>query len=171
MPNHIENIIVFKSNATDIEKIIGDEFSFKNICPLPNLEEDHDLIEWCCNNWGTKWDAYDVDELENHTDENGNLIIKYQFTTAWSPPEPWLNKIAEVCPNTNIELYWADEDLPNSGFLKYIDGVKTEEEYNDECKEQALAFLEEYFPDKYDTYQDYFGDESDENLEEESDSE
>jgi len=170
MPNHIENIVVFKSNHTDIEKIIDGDFSFKHIAPIPDIEEA-DIIDWCCHNWGTKWDAYNVEELDYYNDDNGVLVVKYQFNTAWSPPEPWLDKVSSVCPNTNIELYWSDEDLPNSGYVKYIDGKKTEENYDDDCKEQALAFLEEYFPDKYDLYQDYFGDDSDNSDESEESTE
>ena len=44
--------------------------------------------DWGLINWGCKWDAYETDVIEeNHI---------YAFCTAWSPPIPWFNNLAEV---------------------------------------------------------------------------
>ena len=38
-------------------------------------------FDWCCNNWGTKWDAQRID-----FEADGNYITMH-FDTAWGPPE------------------------------------------------------------------------------------
>ena len=90
------------------------EFSFNSLMPCPEFEgiKEEELkkilsdtqiselifaengeVDWytfCCNKWGTKWDAKDVDIIY---DSN---YIKYMFQTAWGPPEPWLIKISRM---------------------------------------------------------------------------
>lgn len=155
MPNHIENILIFHTNPVDLNEIVKDGFSFKHISPEPNNDDNYDWYIWRCKHWGTKWDAYDVEEIENYTDETGELIVKYNFNTAWSPPIAWLKTVSTVCPKTNIELYWSDEDVPNCGWFKCIDGNQTCEKYSHLTP--ALNFLEQYFPHKFDIYQECYG--------------
>src|SRR5688572_17984410 len=38
--------------------------------------------DWCCENWGTKWNAYDI----VRRDYDGRVCITFQ--TAWAPPRP-----------------------------------------------------------------------------------
>jgi hypothetical protein len=151
MPNHIENILILNTNSVDLKKIVGDNFSFKHIVPEPT-GENFDWYNWRCSFWGTKWDAYDVEEEQYEVNDQGELIVQYRFNTAWSPPSTWLASVAEKCPNTNLTLYWSDEDLPQSGWIKYIDSVKTEEYFTYQELKSALNFLKEQFPDKYDMF-------------------
>lgn len=160
MPNHIENILILHTNKIDFPKIIGNEdedFSFKYIAPEPIFlnEDEYDWYGWRIQNWGTKWDAYDVNKLEKKTNEDGTLYFRYTFDTAWNPPYKWIEAIAKKCPNTNVELYWADEDLPQSGWFKIINNQLTEEFFSEDNLVNALNFLNEYFPDKYELYQEY----------------
>jgi Ferredoxin-like domain in Api92-like protein len=60
--------------------------------------------EWSCANWGTKWDAYDYEEREVSP---GRFVFK--FETAWSPPEPIFEKLAEIWPDLVIETESIDE--------------------------------------------------------------
>lgn len=77
--------------------------------------------EWCVQNWGTKWDAYDMDMSEA---EDGVL----RFFTAWSAPHPVIQKLAELCPEVEIEHSWADEDIgSNCGKRNYVQGVLSRE--------------------------------------------
>lgn len=71
--------------------------------------------EWCCANWGTKWNAYYVVDGVN----------KLTFDTAWSAPEPVIDKLAELFPAVQITHYWADEDVGNNcGHTVYSEGGK-----------------------------------------------
>lgn len=77
--------------------------------------------DWCCDNWGTKWNAYDT-EIPGE-----NLIV---FTTAWSPPESVIAMLAERYPHDNIEHWWADEDIGRNidpasiAFVRQFDEVR-----------------------------------------------
>ncbi len=51
-----------------------------------------DWYEWSVRNWGTKWDAYDVD-WKSAKSSSGMLRVNFQ--TAWSPPLPALVALCE----------------------------------------------------------------------------
>ncbi len=75
-----------------------------------------DWYDWRRWHWGTKWNAYDI-EVE------GNQI---RFNTAWNAPVPIYQKLAEMFPDYNIEVVYADEDSGyNAGRLSIEDGECT----------------------------------------------
>ncbi len=80
--------------------------------------------EWCIQNWGTKWNAYDCDIAPDGT--------QIKFLSAWSAPHPILQKLSEMYPDIVMEHQWADGDLGvNCGQRSYRGG----------------AILDEYYPD------------------------
>lgn len=60
--------------------------------------------DWYCNNWGTKWNAYDAEPVE--TVEGG---LKFTFNSAWCPPGAWLVATAKLYPSLKFMDYWKDE--------------------------------------------------------------
>ncbi len=60
--------------------------------------------EWSVKHWGTKWNAYSI---------TGGRTQSYEavihFETAWSPPMPVLDKLAEMFPKAHLRLIWVDE--------------------------------------------------------------
>ncbi len=110
--------------ADEVDEVVDREpiFSFMNILPPPEdkLDEYHGVhgyangektgdteYNWYNFNvreWGTKWDARDVDLLED--DET---YLHYKFDTAWSPPNEVIAKLAEQNPNLNITLEYREE--------------------------------------------------------------
>lgn len=81
--------------------------------------------DWCCRYWGTKWNACDVSRSDN----------TLWFQTAWSWPEPIMDKLAEICAKYNVEFEgkWADEDCgSNTGEFSSEKGKLTYE-YFDLC--------------------------------------
>lgn len=175
MPNHIANILILKTNHHDIDKIMDDEFSFGKVVPEPTEQENYDWYSWRCENWGTKWDAYEFEQVKYEINQYEEITATYHFNTAWSPPDRWLAKVAWNFPNTNVELYWADEDLPSSGWIKYTDRIKSDKYYSHSDPE-AVEFLRDYFPDKYNFYQEYIGErnnsgeDSEQNVDDENNS-
>ena len=64
---------------------------FDNFVPMPKTKENTEgegWYDWCLAQWGTKWDASDIDRITEH----GSFAI-YEFNTAWSPPIPWLEAV------------------------------------------------------------------------------
>lgn len=69
--------------------------------PRPGDGYNNGGYEWCCRNWGTKWNACDVQVVPT---TRGCTIY---FTTAWSPPGPVVAKASELFPELLFTLkYW-----------------------------------------------------------------
>ena len=69
--------------------------------------------DWCCENWGTKWNAYD-----NIINREDNTVC---FHTAWSMPCGFLHALVSLLRNeeevfSNLSFTWtyADEDCGNN---------------------------------------------------------
>lgn len=65
-----------------------------------------DWYKWALKYWGTKWNAYDVVYLNGSEEDEvyGEMLIKME--TAWSPPTPILEKLAE---DFDVRYTWKDE--------------------------------------------------------------
>ena len=54
--------------------------------------------EWCCDNWGTKWGTYSGNGVILIEHENDTLEAQLSFESAWGPPQPVFDKLAEMYP-------------------------------------------------------------------------
>jgi hypothetical protein len=98
-----------------------------------------DWYQWHLNNWGTKWNAYDVDN-EPETIEGG---LRYRFDTAWSSPAQWLYQTAEQFPELRFEDAWQDEG-GGAGILKVWHDEGTLQEDHQEMSDHEWSM--EYNP-------------------------
>ncbi len=72
--------------------------------------------EWCCEHWGTKWNAYAQKQV--------SPTVIY-FETAWAAPEPVMDALAAKFPDVPFTLEYADEGIEeNAGVLRYARGKK-----------------------------------------------
>lgn len=79
----------------------------------------HTWYGWCKANWGTKWDAINV-QLLDVTETK----IEFTFETAWSEPRPIYEEIVKKYPNIELEIDYANEDLGcDCGSIYYFDGI------------------------------------------------
>lgn len=60
--------------------------------------------DWSTNHWGTKWNSYSF-----AIDDNGSDNFCFKFDTAWSPPEPVFEKMAEEFPKLDFSVLAFDE--------------------------------------------------------------
>ena len=68
--------------------------------------------DWCVSNWGTKWNACDVEKADA-----GDVII---FNTAWGMPEGWVNELAK---HADFTILYADEATgSNCGWCTFMGG-------------------------------------------------
>lgn len=79
--------------------------------------------DWNISNWGTKWDASEVEFHDYEPDHK-----RYTFSTAWSPPLEVLKSLSEQHPNLWIELEW-EEEQGFGGTFVFIGGEATETVY------------------------------------------
>jgi hypothetical protein len=92
--------------------------------------------DWHIQNWGTKWDCYDVishDDTEIH------------FNTAWSTPIRAMIRLSELFPDVEINVRYADEDFgSNVGTYTLLNGDFEElyqPEYSKESVKLAMQIL------------------------------
>lgn len=72
---------------------------------------------WRNHNWGTKWNSYD-NKIKRNKD---GKIVYIEFQTAWSVPEPILEKLAKEC---DFAILYAEEDIDsNCGVGRANNGV------------------------------------------------
>jgi hypothetical protein len=95
---------------------------------------EHPVFFWNWNiaNWGTKWSA---GEVYSSYEEQGIVggTITYDFDTAWSPPVPIVEALAEKFPSLNIAHYYCEGGMGYAGAAFYRDGkVADIEEYSAE---------------------------------------
>jgi hypothetical protein len=75
--------------------------------------------EWCIENWGTKWGLYDIELVEDDSD-NGRL--EYTFQSAWSPPAPVIQAMSKRFPSLNFALEYFECGGGFMGSCEYEDG-------------------------------------------------
>ena len=109
-----EDVQRFKKNAignspwhTEQEK--KNVLNFHSLTPVPpevvSAGYDQAGYEWELMNWGCKWGACSTELVE---EREGHLT--YFFDTAWSPPIPFLSKLAHNglrSPSSSITRKWA----------------------------------------------------------------
>lgn len=116
MPNWCDNQITItgpNSVIDKIEKIVREDDSHKNtgllhfMKPMPNelegttapsssadkpqpmIEGFDNWYDWRCENWSTKWEVcefYGVDRQDLAENNEGESMISFSFSSAWSPP-------------------------------------------------------------------------------------
>lgn len=133
MPNYVYNSLTIKANnKKELDAFLqkakheDGEFSFWNFITPPqealdsgeywgtNGWEDGERYGDTHNNWyhfnyrewGTKWDAFEVDLSGHYSDELAHIIT---FTTAWAHPEPVFKAIAEQHPELEFDFSWEEE--------------------------------------------------------------
>lgn len=91
--------------------------------------------EWCCDNWGTKWNADSVERQYNV----GDTVASFWFSTAWSAPLPIVQELGEKFPELRLEINYGEPmmNFKGVGIMENGEVVYFEEtEYSeDEIKE------------------------------------
>jgi len=122
MPNHVSNELTVDGATKEVNRFLkhmGKGFDFEKIIPMPvdifrppMSDEDKERLakegvpnwyDWCCENWDTKWNAYDVKRDIGTYGEASGKYVTYKFNTAWSPPEKIVEKLREDWPE--LEIY------------------------------------------------------------------
>lgn len=78
---------------------------------LCHRETGHaDWYGWSLKYWGTKWNAYSYREVSHEPDAEGEMgYLEFLFETAWSPPLPIFDRLAERFPALRFEIACFDE--------------------------------------------------------------
>ena len=144
MPNWCENVLDIDGDKEEIARFVKENttkngcLSFQKALPLPENEED--WFNWCCDNWGTKWDISSEDDEDDYDAKMREDATSVGFYTAWSPPINWLQYVALMYPTLKFELRYGE---PGNNFSGYI------VIQNDEILEEEEGDCGVYYSDKY----------------------
>ena len=75
-------------------------------------QQDDRWYDWRLCNWDTKWDAYDVQIIDDDPDQ-----LEVEFETAWSPPEAICNQIREDYPDLSVSWFYDEPGCEIAGYL------------------------------------------------------
>ena len=80
---------------------------------FPDGTTDDRWYSWRLANWGTKWDAYEVeiDDSEMH------YGFEVSFDTAWSPPEEICYAIKEQFDDVSVSWFFDEPGMEVAGYL------------------------------------------------------
>lgn len=96
---------------------------------------------WCCNNWNTKWDAFDSDsEFSYSVLGDGSHETFITFLTAWDAPFPVIEALSEKFPKAEFTLHTSYEGGEDDTKVVYRNGnelsfTETPCSLYDECGE------------------------------------
>ena len=134
MPNHVYNSLKITGQKKALKKFAHENadpknkeqsLNFEAIAPCPTffLNPDDGKIfslrygkqklpverwyEWRLRHWGTKWNAYDIDE--EHDTNSTKPYLLYRFLTAWSPPQTWLEEAGQWYPELTFQMCFEEE--------------------------------------------------------------
>jgi len=124
--------------------IVSDSLAVYDFMDTFDPEKWRDGYSWCISHWGVKWDLHDVDMSILSDNE-----VEYLFDTAWSPPEPWLYKVANEWKDLRFELMFEEDGVGFAGQLVIEDGEVLFEETVD--GDEYQDFVIEHFG--YDPYE------------------
>jgi len=80
---------------------------------FPDGTTDDRWYSWRLANWGTKWDAYEV-EIDDSEMHNG---FEVTFDTAWSPPEEICHAIKEQFDDLCVSWFFDEPGMEVAGYL------------------------------------------------------
>jgi hypothetical protein len=147
-------------------KYINPVFSFRNIVSPTDLEaykaqpdfkaegEQNDWYSWNIRNWGVKWDVAVAENntspdtyMEGPTSNGDNLVVYYNFETAWGIPEKAITKLSEQYPSLLFTLSF-EEETGWGGEMELLRGVVISlSEYDNKCRDCDAADTLEWCED------------------------
>ena len=104
---------------TEQEDLLFDQLSEYGKLYLRNFKQygEPTWYSWRIKKWGTKWDACNC-----RTQIDGN-VVSFDFDTAYSFPQPIVEKLISMFPNIRFSGVYADEDIGhNCGWWDVSDG-------------------------------------------------
>jgi len=104
--------------------------------------QTNDWYSFNVREWGTKWDVavssddeYPETYMEGPTENGENLVVYYNFNTAWSPPFPAIAKLSAQYPALLFTLSY-EEETGWGGECEFLRGEQLEgSEYESKCRD------------------------------------
>lgn len=118
----------FNAKVTMPEELIG----------TSSPSDSPNWYDWCIANWGVKWDLNDETNFETSTD---GTFAYYDFDTAWSAPELWLEAVGAMYPTLSFKLEYSE---PGVGFAGVLGLHKSKVVEQNSWHAQMTSGIEDY---------------------------
>jgi hypothetical protein len=113
--------------------------AYAAVSDISSMSDPDNWYGWNNRNWGTKWDACQVD-IKLEDDES----ITYYFETAWAPPYPVIEKLSEQYPQLEMQLHY-NEEQGWGGVMSFDHGTaEIQDQYDYTCWECSRHYSGEY---------------------------
>lgn len=99
--------------------------------------------DWRVQNWGTKWELYDVALADNTCADE----FSFSCYSAWSPPMEGLLSISKQFPNALFQLEYQESGEDFCGVTVFQNGIAYD--YTHEISVVKQHWLQEYHPDLF----------------------
>ena len=94
--------------------VINDDKPFLNGLRFKSTDKQDDRwYNWRNQNWGTKWDCYDL-SIDDDEMPNG---LELTFNTAWAPPEEICHAMREQFDDLSISWFYDEPGCEVAGYL------------------------------------------------------
>lgn len=140
-----DRLIPYPENFKELDRIAAE---WDKVHLLPRSEElwktrpkdgyNQGGYEWCIKNWGTKWNAEDVQIEEIISwywsalpDGTPLVSVEIHFSTAWSPPLPVIERASELFEELCFELRHFECGCAFNGLLRCEHGEITADKSGD----------------------------------------
>src|SRR6185437_16267278 len=107
MPNNNPTFLTISGDNITLDQFMnnvkGDSvLDFNTLYPIP---EDENWFTWCMKNWGTKWNAYEVEEWTRVS----NCMWTLRYKTAWYHASAFYLYVSKQYPTIVFKQEYADE--------------------------------------------------------------
>ncbi len=108
MPSYCRNELTVCADQETVRKLARSQFKFDKMLPAPCGEVP---VQWFYDNWGTPKPPTEYECVLREPER-----LQVRFTTAWTPPFRFLEKLVRAMPAIeSMILSWAEEDGDMSG--------------------------------------------------------
>jgi hypothetical protein len=127
-------------NATVKHSKLGQGLDFSLEESIKRFKEfgTDNWYDWRIKNWGTKWNASDVQSDFGPMPNSNSLgeTATFTFTTAWAAPEPIYHALCDLFPRLDVKWHWGE---PGCGCSGDLDTGKTYD-YQCDCEDDECFY-------------------------------
>jgi len=84
---------------------------------FPDGKNDDRWYSWALDNWGTKWDACDLEACCSKEEALEEEYVEFTFETAWSPPQGIYEQIRDEYEDVGISWFYDEPGMEIAGYL------------------------------------------------------
>lgn len=100
--------------------------------------------QFCSEKWGTKWNSYN-----GHIYDESDDMVVIEFRTAYSFPEPIIEKLSYMYPELIFDAAFITEGIDFGGTQVWTNGTVLQEEFDSDMLDKLYELCNERFDGNY----------------------